>query len=189
MSWFDGSVAEVLLDAEHVDPGFGQREADGHVLARYLAVLAADVAGHEDVGAQLHLGAADAEGGAHLQRQLAVLGRPDAETQQFDVAGVGRFESEGRTGSNIEWKCESKIRHRYRRNDSLDHPRIFKLALIDAAVKLDVFQADPLFGDDGDDVVPTDHFPALSRQIVDAQFHVGHSCTTQSSQSIEMFRP
>lgn len=88
MRRLDGSVAEVFLDAEHVDPGLGNGEADGHVLARDLAVLAADVARHQHVGAQFDARAADAERGPQLQRQFAVLRRTHAEPQQLDVARV-----------------------------------------------------------------------------------------------------
>lgn len=55
MRGLDGAVAEVLLDAEQVDPAVGDGEADGHVLARHLAQLARREAGHQRVRAQLHL--------------------------------------------------------------------------------------------------------------------------------------
>lgn len=44
-------------------------------------------------------------------------------------------------------------------------------------VKLDVFEPDPLLGDDGNDVVPPNDFFALSGQIVDAELDVRQTWT------------
>ena len=149
MAGLDRSVAEVFLHAEHVDPALRKWEPDGHVLARDLAVLAADVARNEHVAEELHLLASHAELRPHLERQLSVLWRADAEAEQLNVTRVRRLE--------------------------LDGPGLFEFRLIDAAVELNVFQSDPFFRDDGDDVVPADHFFALPRQVVDAELHVGQA--------------
>lgn len=75
----DRAVSEMFLYAEHVDPALRKRETDGHVFARDLAVLAADVAGHKNVRTQFHFVTGNAESGAHLKRKFAILRRPDAE--------------------------------------------------------------------------------------------------------------
>ena len=42
-------------------------------------------------------------------------------------------------------------------------------------MEFDIFQPDPFFCDDRNDVVPADHFLAWSGQIVAAKLHVGHA--------------
>ena len=93
MSRFDGSVTEVFLHSEHVNPGLRNRETNGYIFARDLAVFATDVARYEDIGSQFDFGSGDAERGPHLQRQFAILGWTYSEPQQFDVASIRRLES------------------------------------------------------------------------------------------------
>lgn len=77
---FDRAVAEVFLHPEHVNPSLRDGEPNGYVLARDLAVLAADVAWHQHVRFQLHPVAGYAESRPDLERQFPVLGRADAES-------------------------------------------------------------------------------------------------------------
>lgn len=163
MRRLDRSVAEVLFHPEHVDPGFGEWEADGDVFAGDLAVLAANIAGHQNVRFQFHFVAGDAESGAHLEWKLAVLWWPYAEAQQFDIARIRRPESgDGSTSFAVshmyrsaKFKCIFKM-------DSLDCASILELGLVDAIVEFHIFQPDPLFCDDWNNIVTSDYFFALS---------------------------
>lgn len=58
-----------------------------------------------------------------------------------------------------------------------------ELVGLHAGVELGVLDADPLLGDDGDDVVAAHHLLALSPQVVHAQLHVRHTCTTDNNRT------
>ncbi len=59
--------------------------------------------------------------------------------------------------------------------DSLDCTSTLELGLVDAIVEFHIFQPDPLFCDDWNNIVTSDYFFALSGQVVDTQFHIGQS--------------
>lgn len=61
----------------------------------------------------------------------------------------------------------------YRTSVLLDCVRLLIFFLIDATVKLDIFQSDPFFSNHRNNIVTTDYFFSLSGQIVDAQLHIG----------------
>ena len=167
----DRAVAEVFFHPEHVDPGFGEWEADGHVFAWDLAILAADVAGHQNVRFKLYFVARYAESCPHLERKLAVLGRPYAEAQQFDVARIRRPESNPCSAELV--CCESSSKDlKHLSIYLLDSASVLELGLVDAVVEFHIFQPDPLFRDDWNNVVSSDYFFALPGQVIDTQFHI-----------------
>lgn len=69
-----------------------------------------------------------------------------------------------------------------KRIDVLDDLRFVEVVGLHAGVELGRLDADPLFGDYGDNVVPTHYLFALPPQVVHAQLHVRHPCTRTPSQ-------
>ena len=68
-------------------------------------------------------------------------------------------------------------------NNLLDVLRLLKLFTVNTTVELDGFQADPLLGDNWNNVMATHHLSSLLPHVIDAQVHVWHSCAHKSVDS------